>query len=191
MIENYREVFWIPGIDFMSFPKYAVSKTGKLVNFKAIVYPSPRSAKKFTRRKQLVRRSMQAKMFDMLINIGYFSGLGDVIKEMPIILENSKRVEGMDSGLFILLDYYFPSLKLAVELDSDYHDAERDKIRDLYLETNLGIKTFRIRDLQKESTQIRKFKELTNLLKTLIPNKTPEPIRFTEDLESYIASHGL
>ena len=110
MVEDYRRKFWIPGISFMSFPTYAISKSGKLVNFEAMVYPSPKSAKKYTRRKQLVRRSTQARLFDMLINIGYFNGLGDVIKEMPIVFENSKRLPGMTKGLFALLDYYFPSL---------------------------------------------------------------------------------
>ena len=157
MIKNYREKFWLPGIEFMSFNKYAISKSGRLVNFESIIYPNPKSSKRYTRRKQLMKRSLQAKLFDMLIEINYFNGLGEVVKEMPIILENSKRVKGLDSGLFILLDYYFPSIKMAVELDSDYHDVEKDKIRDQYLLVNHGIEVFRMRDFQKKSVQNTKF----------------------------------
>lgn len=191
MIENYREKFWLPGIEFMSFNKYAISKSGKLVNFESIVYPNARSSKKFTRKKQLSRRSLQAKIFDALINIGYFSGLGEVVREMPVILENSKRVEGLDSGLFILLDYYFPSLKLAVELDSDLHSPEKDKIRDLYLGSNFGIDVFRIKDFQLESVQKKRFHELTDLLKTKTPEHNPKPLNFSTDLEDYLRKRGL
>lgn len=191
MIEDYKEKFWIPGIDFMSFNKYAIAKSGRLVNFKSIVYPNQKSAKRFTRRKQLIHRSYQAKLFDMLINIGYFDGLGEVIREMPIIIENSKRPEGDDSlGLFILLDYYIPSLKLAIELDSDYHDEENDKIRDQYLLSNLGITTFRIRDFNKESVQKTRFHELTKLLKGLKIDENPRPLDFNSDLYNYLKNKG-
>lgn len=191
MVEDYRRKFWIPGISFMSFPTYAISKSGKLVNFEAMVYPSPKSAKKYTRRKQLVRRSTQACLFDMLINIGYFNGLGDVIKEMPIVFENSKRLPGMTKGLFALLDYYFPSLKLAIELDSDYHDPIKDKVRDDYLSQAHGIQTFRIKDFQKESVQKGRFHELTALLQSLVPDHNPQPLNFTTDLEQYLKKKGL
>ena len=191
MIEDYRKEFWLPGIDFMSFPTYAISKSGRLVNFESMIYPSPKSAKKFTRRKQLIKRSTQARMFDMLIRIGYFSGLGDVITEMPVILENSKRVDGLDKGLFVLLDYYFPSLHLAVELDSSLHNAVKDAARDKYLEEAHGISTFRIRDLQLPKTQETRFHEFTALLKSLPVDPNPSPLRMKDDLGEYLRKKGL
>ncbi len=187
---DYRNNFFIPGIDFMSFPEYAISKSGKIVNFKAIVYPNPRSAKKYTRKKQLSFRSQQAKLFDFLINIGYFNPF-TVIREMPIIIKNSQRIEGLDKGLFFLCDYYIPEVKLAIELDSEYHSEEKDKIRDKFLKEAYGIDTFRIRDLQKESVQKGKFHELTKLLKSLIPNPNPIPLNFTSDLYQYLEKKGL
>lgn len=189
-IEEYKKEFMIPGINFQSFPVYALSKTGRIVNFKNVVYPNATSAKKYTRRKQLVRRSQQAKLFDMLINIGYFDGLGEVVKEMPIIIENSKRPEGLTSGLFWLLDYYFPNIRLAVELDSEYHEGERserkDKLRDKYLLENHGIQVFRMKNFHLESVQRGKFHELTALLKTMEPTLEPVPLIFTNDLYEYL-----
>ena len=40
--------------------------------------------------------------------------------------------------LYYYLDYYFPELRIAVELDSELHVPEKDRIRDKYLE-RLGI----------------------------------------------------
>lgn len=184
--DQYRVTFQIPGIPGQTFPVYAVSKKGRLTNWKSIVYPSPTSAKRFTRRKQLIHRSTQAKFFDMLINIDYFQGLGNVVKEMPILIENSKRPADLPGGLFFLLDYWFPSLRLAVELDSDYHDPVKDEIRDKFLLGAYGITVFRIRDLQLERVQKKRFHELTALLKTLTPVKDPPPLQFTSDLEAYL-----
>lgn len=189
-IEDYKKEFVIPGINFQSFPVYALAKTGRLVNFKNIVYPNATSAKKFTRRKQLVHRSQQAKLFDMLINIGYFDGLGEIVKEMPILIENSKRVEGLTSGLFWLMDYYLPNIRLAIELDSEYHDGNRaekkDHLRDQYLLENHGITVFRMRSFHLESVQKGRFHELTALLKTLEPTPEPVPLIFTNDLYDYL-----
>ena len=194
MEKNYREEFMIPGINFQKFPVYAISKSGRLVNFKNMVYPNPTSSKRFTRRKQLVHRSQQAKMFDMLINIGYFQGLGEVVREMPILIENSKRPQGM-SGLFILLDYYFPNIRVAVELDSEYHEGEkaenRDKLRDKFLMDSYGISVFRLKNFHLESVQKGKFHELTALLKTCTPTKEPCPLIFTNDLFSYLQQRKM
>lgn len=184
---NYRETFWIPGIEFMSFPVYAISSKGRVVNFKNMVYPSPRSYKRFTRNKQLRFRSNQSKVFDFLIDIDYFSGLGPIIKEMPIIIENGKRVSGMNDGLYVLLDYYFPSIHLAVELDSDYHSPEKDAKRDEYLLKNHGIRTYRITDLLKSKNR---FKRLVELLKTL-KVESPSPIKMNDELEKYLRGKSL
>lgn len=184
---QYRITFQIPGILGQTFPVYALSKKNRLTNWKSIVYPSPTCAKRFTRRKQLIHRSQQARMFDMLINIGYFQGLGEVVREMPILIENSKRPADLPGGLFFLLDYYFPSLRLAVELDSEYHDLKKDEIRDRFLLDAYGIQVFRMRDLQLERVQKKRFHEFTALLKSLTPDPNPAPLYFMGDLEKYLA----
>ncbi len=185
-INEYKKEFVIPGIDYQTFPVYAIAKTGRLVNFKNIVYPNPKSAKRFTRRKQLVHRSLQARMFDMLINIGYFDGLGEVVKEMPVLIENSKRPEGLKSGLFWLLDYYFQNIRVAVELDSEYHDDYKDSLRDKYLSDVHGITVFRMRNLQLESVQRGRFLELKKLLQSCTPTEKPIPLIMTNDLYNYL-----
>lgn len=178
--KNYSETFMFGDIPGQLYPVYVRCSTGKIVNFKSIIQPNPRSRKKFTRRKQLIKRSLQAKIFDSLINIGYFDPL-PVIKEFPIVILNSKRLKGQD-GLFVLLDYYFPTLGLAVELDSDYHDPDKDKIRDEYLK-ELGITTFRINGLEKESVQKSEFKKLTALMRSIKPLQSPLLFDFcTENL---------
>ena len=114
---DYLETFVFPDIPFQKYPVYSVSESGHIFNLKSILYPSPKSAKKFTRRKQLVHRSTQAKIFDALINVGFWEPL-IVVREFPVIIQNHLRLPGLDGGYF-LLDYYFPNLDLCVELDSD------------------------------------------------------------------------
>lgn len=159
--KNYLETFLFPGIDVI-YPVYALNENGRIMNFKSIVYPSPKSRKKYTRRKQLVNRSLQAKIFDAIINIGYFDPL-QVIPEFPIVIQNSLRIPGQ-TGLYMLLDYYFPELRLNVELDSDLHSPEKDKLRDKYLE-RLGIAVWRINGLHKSSVQKKEFPELTKWMR--------------------------
>lgn len=158
---EYLETFLFPGIDVL-YPVYAFNEEGKVINFKSIIYPTPKSRKKFTRGKQLAKRSMQAKIFDAIINIGYFDPL-EVIREFPIVIQNSQRLPGQ-TGMYMLLDYYFPELRLAVELDSELHSEEKDKIRDQYL-ANLGIAVWRINGLHNPSIQKKEFKELTKWMR--------------------------
>lgn len=40
-------------------------------------------------------------------------------------------------------DYYCASLKLAIEVDGDWHDAQRDTVRDAFFQSK-GIRTHRI-----------------------------------------------
>lgn len=174
---NYKETFTFPDIPII-YPVYALSESGKVVNFKSISYPSPKGKKKFTRNKQLSNRSLQAKIFDAFLNVGYFDPL-IVYREFPVLIQNSQRLPGQ-SGMYYYLDYYFPELHLAVELDSDLHDPEKDKIRDLYL-GNLGIKVFRIQDLQKPTVQKTKFKELCKLMRG-IGKKNPIQFNFCKDI---------
>ena len=89
---DYRETFYFPDIPGQPFPVYVLSKSGRITNFKSMVYPSTTSAKKYTRRKQLKFRSQQAKIFDALINVGYFDPL-PVYREFPIPIQNCYRLE--------------------------------------------------------------------------------------------------
>lgn len=177
---NYKETFTFPDIPVL-YPVYALSESGKVMNFKSISYPTPKSKKKFTRNKQLSQRSMQAKIFDAFINIGYFDPL-IVYREFPVIIQNALRLPGQN-GMYYYLDYYFPELHLAVELDSDLHNPEKDKLRDLYL-NKLGITVFRIQDLQKPNIQKTKFKELTALMRK-IGKKNPIQFDFCKDIFQY------
>ena len=177
---NYKETFTFPDIPVL-YPVYALSESGKVMNFKSISYPTPRSKKKFTRNKQLSQRSMQAKIFDAFINVGYFDPL-IVYREFPIVIQNALRLPGQ-SGMYYYLDYYFPELHLAVELDSDLHNPEKDKLRDLYL-NKLGITVFRIQDLQKPNIQKTKFKEMTALMRK-IGKKNPIQFDFCKDIFQY------
>lgn len=163
---NYLETFYFPDIPGQPYPVYSVSESGKIFNIKSIIYPNEKSIKKFTRNKQLRYRSLQAKIFDAFINVGYFEPL-TVYKEFPVIIQNNIRVPKQE-GSFILLDYYFPQFKLAVELDSDLHNDSKDILRDEYLR-KLGVNTFRIRNLEKESVQKNKFKELIKFMKSQKP----------------------
>ena len=180
---NYKETFTFPDIPVL-YPVYALSESGKVMNFKSISYPTPKSKKKFTRNKQLSQRSMQAKIFDAFINIGYFDPL-IVYREFPVVIQNALRLPGQ-SGMYYYLDYYFPELHLAVELDSDLHNPEKDKLRDLYL-NKLGITVFRIQDLQKPNIQKTKFKELTALMRK-IGKKNPIQFDFCKDIFQYVNS---
>lgn len=177
---DLTQKFYFPDIPGQPFPVYLKNRNGRTTNFKSIIYPSPGSCKKYTRRKQLSKRSFQAKIFDALINIGYFEPL-TVYREFPVPVQNYYRLPGQ-TRLYYILDYYFPNLSLAVELDSDLHDDQKDGLRDEYLEKAHGIQVFRIKDLQKESVQKGKFRDLVNLLKSRTPNPSPPPLVFTNDL---------
>lgn len=171
--KNKDTYFIFPDIPDILYPVKLESENGKLYDFKAVIYPNPRSAKKYTRRKQLTHRSLQAKIFDAIINIGYFNPL-IVWREFPIIIKNSLRLPGQ-TGSYIMCDYYFPELRLAVELDSELHIPEKDKIRDEFLEKTYGITTFRINNLQKPDVQKKKFPELASLMRA---RGTLEPVDF-------------
>lgn len=179
--KDYLETFTFPDIPWQPYPVYSVSERGRIYNFKKTIYPSTTSIKRFTRLKQLRKRSLQARFFDMLINIGFWEPL-IVVREFPVVISNFKRPVGIDGGFF-LLDYYFPTLRLAVELDSEYHSAEKDKLRDLYLE-GIGIKTLRISHLEKDSVQKKEFKQLCSEMRKLTPLESPGVFDFTINIRS-------
>jgi len=179
---NFFETFTFKDIPFQPYPVYSVSEKGRVYNLKSVLYPNPSSIKKFTRNKQLKNRSIQARMFDMLINIGYWEPL-ICIREFPIIIQNHLRLKNLDGGYF-LLDYYFPNLCLAVELDSKLHNPEKDKLRDEYME-RIGIKTWRILNLDKSETQKKSFRELTKYMRSLTPISNPPIFSFMDNIKLY------
>lgn len=186
---NYLETFFFNDIPYQPIPVYAISESNRIFNIKTILYPNSRSSKKYTRRKQLVKRSLQAKMMDMLLNIGYFDPL-IVYREYPIIIQNSGRLNNQ-TGSFYLLDYFFANLKwsggigVALELDSDYHSSQYDSIRDKYNES-LGIFTYRISNLEKPDIQKGKFRDFTKFLRTLEPIQNPVIFDFQKDIRNRI-----
>lgn len=176
---DYLETFIFPDIPFQKYPVYSVSEAGHIFNLKSILYPSPKSAKKFTRKKQLVHRSTQAKIFDALINIGYWEPL-TVIREFPVIIQNHLRLPGLEGGYF-LLDYYFPELDLCIELDSELHSEERDAIRDNYL-SQLGIEVYRIKHFERPDIQSGRFRELTKKMRHMEPKRNIRIFSFMDNI---------
>lgn len=181
-LSQLPKTFIFPDIPWQSYPEQAVAKSGRKYNLKSIIYPNPTSRKKFTRNKQLTKRSLQAKFFDAFINIGYFDPL-QVVREFPIVIMNDRRLEGLDNG-FILLDYFIPNIKddkhwgLNIELDSEYHSPEKDRIRDKYLE-NLGVLVFRISHLEKPDVQKKRFKELVKVMNEMTRTEAPRVFSFS------------
>lgn len=184
-----EKTFTFPDFCWQPYPVYNIAKSGKRYNLKNIIYPTPTSTKRFTRNKQLKRRSLQAKIFDALINVGYFDPITPwIVKEFPIIVRNDMRVAGEEfTGGFILIDYFFSNLRddkgnygVAVELDSELHDEIRDKNRDRYLE-KLGIIVFRIKNFEKPSVQKTRFHELKAFLNTLEVVDNPRIFTFNNN----------
>lgn len=188
-IKNYLETFSFQDIPFQLYPVYSISESGVLFNFKSVIYPSDRSAKKFTRKKQLAFRSLQAKIFDAFINVGYFNPL-PVIREYPVVVQNHLRLPGQ-TGAYYLCDYFFPTLRdnqghwgLVVELDSDLHNEEADSIRDSYFE-RIGILVFRIRHLERVDVQKTKFQELTKTMRSMEDCGKPRVFSFLDNIHLY------
>jgi very-short-patch-repair endonuclease len=80
-----------------------------------------------------------------------------------------------------LLDYFFPTLGLAVELDSEYHNGGKDELRDKYL-MSIGIKTFRMSHLERTDIQKTKFKELCKEMRGMTPREAPMVFSFTDNI---------
>ena len=99
----------------------------------------------FSRPYQLNHRSTQAQYFDLLLELDYFKLLNlnfNFILELPLI---NTRLDIDSTRSYYLLDYFIPDLSLAIELDSNYHDPIKDKLKDQFL-NSIGIDVVRIRD---------------------------------------------
>ena len=66
-----------------------------------------------------------------------------------------------------------------IELDSEYHSPEKDKLRDEYLQNNLNVLVFRISHLERSDVQKNKFKELTALMRSMKRSDSPRIFTFT------------
>lgn len=101
----------------------------------------------YSRKYQLDNRSTQSYLFDKLIELDYFKLLNlnfNFILEFPLI---NTRPDIDSTRSYYLLDYFIPDLSLAIELDSNYHDPIKDKLKDQFL-NSIGIDVVRIRDFQ-------------------------------------------
>ena len=101
----------------------------------------------YSRKYQLDHRSTQAIIFDKLIELDHFKLLGldyNFITEMVLINTN---LTNDPNRSYYLLDYFIPDLSLAIELDSDYHDPIKDKLKDQFL-ASIGIDVVRIDNFQ-------------------------------------------
>ena len=121
----------------LEYPRFIKLQNGRYFNFMNSI-----SNSKYSRQSQLDHRSTQAIKFDTLVDINYFNF--EVIKEVPLI---NTRPDIDPNRSYYLLDYFIPDLSLAIELDSDYHNPEYDKLKDQFLDS-IGIDVYRIYNFQ-------------------------------------------
>ena len=147
-MDNKSYTFKFNDIPFIDYPIHLKCKDkDKYYNFKKIInlcyLPYSRSY-------QLNHRSTQAQYFDLLLELGHFKLLGldyTFIPELPII--NTDKLNDPDRNYY-LLDYFIPDLSLCIELDSDYHNPIKDKLKDLFL-ASIGIDVYRIYNFQVDT----------------------------------------
>ena len=121
----------------LEYPRFIKLQNGRYFNFMNSI-----SNSKYSRQSQLDHRSTQAIKFDTLVDINYFNF--EVIKEVPLI---NTRPDIDPNRSYYLLDYFIPDLSLAIELDSNYHNPEYDKLKDQFLDS-IGIDVYRIYNFQ-------------------------------------------
>ena len=147
---NNKYEFEIEGI---IYPRFILSKSYDYYDFKKVLSNSI-----YGRNYQLNNRSKQSSHFDFTIDINYFQI--NILKEIPIIIEDKFRSINEERNYY-LLDYLIPSKSLVIELDSDYHDPIKDKMKDEYL-SKLGLEVYRIYNLT--SNDVIKLKNYINSL---------------------------
>lgn len=144
IIKINKYTFKFEDIDLI-YPVYIKCKNGEgYYNFRKSLTTSNII---FSRPYQLNHRSTQSYLFDKFIEIGHFKLLGinyNFITEMVLINTN---LTNDSNRSYYLLDYFIPDLSLAVELDSNYHNPEYDKLKDQFL-TSIGIDVYRIDNFQ-------------------------------------------
>ena len=147
-MDNKSYSFKFNDIPFIDYPIYLKCKDkDEYYNFKKIINSCHLP---YSRPYQLNHRSTQSQYFDLLLDLDHFKLLGldyKFIPELPII--NTDKLNDPDRNYY-LLDYFIPSKSLAIELDSDYHDPIRDKLKDLFL-ASIGIDVYRIYNFQVDT----------------------------------------
>ena len=138
-----KYTFKFEDIDLI-YPVYIRDKSGEKYYdlTKSLVYSNY-----YSRKYQLDHRSTQAQYFDLLLELDYFKLLNlnlNFILEFPLI---NTRPDIDPNRSYYLLDYFIPDLSLAIELDSDYHDPIKDKLKDQFL-ASIGIDVVRIDNFQ-------------------------------------------
>ena len=141
-----KYTFKFEDIDLI-YPVYIRDKSGEKYYdlTKPLVYSNY-----YSRKYQLNNRSTQAQYFDLLLELDYFKLLNlnfNFILEFPLI---NTRPDIDSNRSYYLLDYFIPDLSLAIELDSDYHDPIKDKLKDQFL-ASIGIDVYRIYNFQEET----------------------------------------
>ena len=126
---------------------------------------------------QLNHRSTQAIIFDKLIELDYFKLLGINYNFITEIVLINTRPDIDLTRSYYLLDYFIPDLSLCIELDSDYHNPVRDKLKDQFL-SSIGIDVYRIYDFQSDT------KDKLNRLVEYIKEK--KEVKFELSYESLI-----
>ena len=140
-------------IENIIYPRFILSKSGDYYDFRKVLSNSI-----YGRNYQLNNRSKQSSYFDFTIDINYFQI--NILREIPIIIENKFRPINEERNYY-LLDYLVPSKSLVIELDSDYHDPIKDKMKDEYL-SKLELDVYRIYNLT--SDDVTKLKDYINSL---------------------------
>ena len=163
IIKTSDKSFKFNDIPFIDYPVYVLNGTGKYYNFKKVITSS-----NYSRSYQLNHRSTQAIIFDKLIEIDYFKLKGidsDIYREVPIINTN---LTNDPNRSYYLLDYFIPDLSLCIELDSDYHNPIKDKLKDQFL-ASIGIDVYRIYNFQSDTKD--KLNELIQYVKSKFTNE--------------------
>lgn len=85
------------------------------------------------------------------LGINYIQEFPIIITEHEIWKDYLNYFGSTRETIYFSLDYYFPDIGLAVEIDSSYHDNRKnyDKARDKYLECVCGIYTLRFYEYGK------------------------------------------
>ena len=154
----------------LEYPRFIKLQNGRYFNFMNSI-----SNSKYSRQSQLDHRSTQAIKFDTLVDINYFNF--EVIKEVPLI---NTRPDIDPNRSYCLLDYFIPDLSLCIELDSDYHDPIKDKLKDQFL-NSIGIDVYRIYNFQIDTKS-----KLESLVEYI---KEKEEVKFELSYEELIEEY--
>lgn len=140
----------------------------------------------FNREKAILNdKSSYSINFKNFIDNNYNIKEYNYIEEFPIIIENvslwnsilNSFSVSLDDSIrntrYFLLDYFFPYLGIAVEIDSKYHKVKviYDKARDIYVERVYGIITYRFYEFGNNDEHAIPYINLFNRITNSIINR--------------------